>query len=316
MIKTDTFLGNEVCCGSYAFINTVQDAGINPKIFEITMAVPFGISHRQEKDFSRLLTTYCDPHKGMDWAARLWGYCPETMRFRGIDEAAEYIFEKSRNSRCLVGPLDMGRLDYLIMPHLYRNMDHYITIFQDEGQMFCMDSEGIPVRRIKKEELREWLLVGNLPEANGNIHVRSFERIRFCADEIRREEAIRNSLPAIINNMAESAECGQGYHALENCWNYLAGVSVERWKLSFLYDISFLVQRKMLQQYWKELADSVCLLDGNAILEIEVIVQKQLEVLGSIFHGLQSEGNIYREHFQELGKLEKQLAEVFSAFVT
>lgn len=307
MTRTDTFFGNEVCCGSYAFINTVQDEGIDPKIFEITTTVPFGICHRQESDFSRLLTTYCDPNKGLGRAAELWGYRQKKRVFRENDEAAEYIVKESRNYHCLAGPLDMGRLKYLVMPHLYANMDHYITIFQDDGNLYCMDSEGIPARRITKKELKDWLFVGSLPEAEGNIHVRSFERVDFCSDEIRREGAVKNSFDAAIKNMVGSAEHGQGYHAVENCWNYLKDMPVERWKLSFLYDISFLVQRKMLQQYWKELADSFCLLGRNAAQEIEDIVQKQLEVLGRIFHRLQSEGNIYWKHFHELAKLEKQL---------
>ena len=64
MRERNVFLGNEICCGTYAFLNTVQDREIDCKIYEITSSVPFGIRHRKERDYSRLLTTYCDPNVG------------------------------------------------------------------------------------------------------------------------------------------------------------------------------------------------------------------------------------------------------------
>lgn len=312
MKKRNVFLGNEICCGAYAFLNTVQDREIDHRLFEITSTVPFGIKHQKEGDFSRLLTTYCDPNEGLDKVAGLWGYAQIKDTFRDVKEAAEYIFEKSEQRRCLVGPLDMGRLGYLVLPNLYVNMDHYITIFRAAGELFCMDSEGIPVRRTSRSELESWLDVGELPEANGLIHVRSYEKNCGSAEpypdrKLREESAVRNSLVLIKQNLTEAREEGQGNYAIEECWRWLNQNPMERWRLSFLYDISFLMQRKILQQYWGELTDELYLLEKKRIRNIEKIVAEQINVLGSMFHELQKEKKICEQDFRKLSELEERL---------
>lgn len=302
------FQGNEICCGTYAFLNTVQDRKIDCKKFEITSSVPFGIRHREEKDYSRLLTTYCDPNIGLDRAAGLWGYSQCKQVFRDSRVALEYILEKSQTDRCLVGPLDMGRLGYLVLPNLYANMDHYITVFQEDGTLFCMDSEGIPIRRTNREELRDWLLVAGLPEAEGCISVRSYRKAESFSGDEREKRAIRGSFDLIVKNFAEAHESGQGNYAIEKCWQWLKECPVMRWRLSFLYDIAYLSQRKILQQYWCRLVDEMHLLEGNLLQEAEQIMGVQIHILGNMFHTLQRENMVYECDFHEMAELEDNLS--------
>ncbi len=303
MKKDHVFCGNEICCASYAFRNTVQEDGINCRLFEITSTVPFGVKHRREKDFSRLLTTYCDPNIGVERAAPVWGYRQKKERFIDGDDASDYIAERSREGGCLVGPVDMGQLGYLLLPNLYTNMDHYIAVYQEKGQMYCMDSEGIPARGITKEEMRRWFRAGNLPEAKGYLTVRSFEKEEMTTGQLREEAAVRGCVEQIRSNMKEA----EGGRAVIQCCGWLTENPVSRWKLSFLYDISYLMQRKILQADWLEYAVrfSVCEeKEGRAMKEI---LREEIRAMQWIFRSLQKENRICAEQFYRLAQLEEQL---------
>lgn len=307
MIRDRIFFGNEICCGTYAFLNTIQEDSIDYKVFEITTTVPFGIKHQCEKDFSRLLTTFCDPNVGIDKAVELWGYRQAKKMFEDRREAVEYIGKESCRHRCMVGPLDMGKLGYLLMPNLYTNMDHYITVFREDGGLFCMDSEGIPARKISLEELRKWLSAERVPEANGYITVRTFEKEEEFIKGKKNEQVLFQSIRAIAKNMQDAEKANQGSRAIEACWHWLEEQPMDRWRLSFLYDISFLIQRKLLQNYWKELLLKFDMLEKDIICEIGEIVTEQIDLLSSVFRFLRNDNRVYRENFIRLAELEREL---------
>lgn len=302
MKRDDIYWGNEICCATYGFLNAVQDREIDYKLFELTTTVPFGIKHQREKDFSRLLTTYCDPNIGMDRAIGLWGYRQEKKLFVDSKEAAKYIAEKSKTSRCLVGPIDMGRLNYLMLSNLYINMDHYVTVYQIEGQMFCMDSEGILVRKITEEEMQVWFQVNELPEAKGCIAVRSFEKVAEGAKVLREEEDVKSFNDWIRKNLIEA----KGRLAIEQCFQWLLENPMDRWKLSFLYDISYLIQRKILQIYWTRYAVKFFIRKEDRICEIKETIQEQIQILQMMFKLLQRENRVSEIQFHRLAELEEQ----------
>ena len=306
MMEEMIFFGNEICCGTYAFLNTIQEDTIDYKLFEITTTVPFGIKHQREMDFSRLLTTFCDPNEGVDKAAALWGYRQEKKIFEDEREAAAYIGEESYRHRCMVGPLDMGKLEYLLIPNLYTNMDHYITVFREGGELFCVDSEGIPARRISLEELKTWMCVKKLPEAKGHIAVRTFEREEGFVREKRDEQVLLRSISAIAGNIRKAEEAKQGSRAVKACWDWLGEQPMNRWRLSFLYDISFLIQRKFLQNYWKKLLWKFDILKKGTIYEIGDIVERQIDLLSDMFRFLRSDNRVYQENFIRLAELERE----------
>ena len=62
------FFGNEICCGSYACLNAMQDPMVDLQLFEISTSTPFGLKHCENNYFDRLITTFCDPNNGMDRA--------------------------------------------------------------------------------------------------------------------------------------------------------------------------------------------------------------------------------------------------------
>lgn len=51
------FYGNEICCGSYACLNAMQDPSIDLQLFEISTSTPFGIRH-----FEMSISIGCSRH--------------------------------------------------------------------------------------------------------------------------------------------------------------------------------------------------------------------------------------------------------------
>lgn len=149
--------------------------------------------------------------------------------------------------------------------------------------------------------------MGSLLEANGQINVRSYEKVKLYSDGVREETAIRNSFEWAIRNLIESSEKRQGNNAVKECFYWLREKPIEEWRLSFLYDISFLIQRKLLQKYWLEQISRFKILCKNVIREMRIIVEDQVNVLGKIFHGLQWEGKICEQDFMELAQLEERM---------
>lgn len=303
MRNDDIFYGNEICCATYGFLNVTQDQDIDYKLFEITSSVPFGIKHQREENYSRLLTTYCDPSIGLDRAAELWGYQQEKKLFPSSKDAVDYIRVQSNAKNCLVGPIDMGHLGYLIFPNLYTNMDHYIAVYQKDGRMFCTDSEGFPAREISSAELEMWLHSEELPEAKGYIAVRTFEKIVDCPRKIREENAIKNCGKWILSNLLES----QGGTAVRQCYYWLQENAIKRWKLSFLYDISYLMQRKLLQKDWIGHIEPFVGANSDCVYVIQKIVDGQIDLLREIFKLLHKENRTDKAYFWALAASEEQL---------
>ena len=302
------FYGNEICCGSYACLNAMQDPSIDLQLFEISTSTPFGIRHFENEYFDRLLTTYCDPNQGMDRALRLWGYDAETVRADTAEEAVQEI-------RCrvctaypvVVGPIDMGKLGYQIMPALLKRMDHYILLEScSANEVYCTDSEGFYQYRLSYDKLREYLSANAVPEADGCITVRQIRK----KQEYRIEEVLKQSIRYAADNLRAAEEAGEGSRAIKNCCRYLEQYKEYKWRLPLMYDIQYLKQRKIL------LLTLIDLLEENVrciecqTKESRRIVNTQNGLLGKIYVNLQKGKEIEKESFAELSSLESRLAKV------
>lgn len=148
------FYGNEICCCSYACMNALQDQDIDLQLFEISTSVPFGIRHIGDSNFDHLLTTYCDPNRGVDAALELWGYDVEKHDAGEIDVAIDYIRSHLRYGKIVLGPVDMGKLAYQVMPAVLKRMDHYITLsYKTEETVLFTDSEGFSALEMNYDDL-------------------------------------------------------------------------------------------------------------------------------------------------------------------
>ncbi|MCI8940334.1 MAG: hypothetical protein HFH12_10165 [Dorea sp.] len=303
------FYGNEICCGSYACFNAMKDKKIDLHLFEMSTSAPFGIRHFENAQFDRLLTTYCDPCKGMDWAFGIWGYRIQKYAVSTAEEAVEILREKLIDHRAVLGPVDMGELGYQAVPWLLKRMDHYVALERwSEEKVLCHDSEGFCGYLLDYAELKKYISIKEIPESEGVI------TIRFV---IKKEEGrdtayiLKKIYGRAFQNLKDAEAEGQGSEAIKHCFEFLKGQDVYLWKLSLLYDIQYLMQRKWLM---KELAEIVRDKSERINVPYEKIVNlvdRQIETAGQIYNDLSQNGKLENIYFAELGDCEKQLAELY-----
>ncbi len=302
------FYGNEICCGSYACLNAMQDPSINLQLFEISTSTPFGIRHFKNEHFDRLLTTYCDPNQGMDRALYLWGYAVETIRLGTPEEAVQEIRHRIRpDFPVIVGPIDMGQLGYQIMSTLLKRMDHYILLeYYSDIEVYCTDSEGFYQYRLTYEELRVYLSADVVPEANGCITIRQIKKKR----PYKVEEVLEQSLLYAADNLRAAEKREEGSKAIMNCCRYLEQYKEYKWRLPFMYDIQYLKQRKLLLLVLIDLLAKYRKYFGGQIEETRWIVNTQNDLLGKIYGRLQKGMGIDEESIEEMAWLERKLEKV------
>lgn len=300
------FYGNEICCGSYACLNAMQDPSIDLQLFEISTSTPFGIRHFENKHFDRLLTTYCDPNQRMNRALRLWGYAVETVRTGTAEEAMREIRHRIRpDFPVIVGPIDMGKIGYQIMPALLKRMDHYILLeYCSANETYCTDSEGFYQYRLTYEELCAYLSADAVPEADGYITIRQIKKKR----EYKMEGVLEQSLLYAAANLRAAEEDGEGSRAIKNCCRYLEQYKEYKWRLPLMYDIQYLKQRKLLMLLLTDLLEENGQCPERQAGEIRQIVNTQNDLLGKIYGNLQKGLGIKRESFDEMSQLESVLA--------
>ena len=303
------FYGNEICCGSYACLNAMQDPAIDLQLFEISTSTPFGIRHFENEHFDMLLTTYCDPNRGMDRALRLWGYDAETIRTGTAEEAVQEIRRWIRPAfPVIVGPIDMGKLGYQIMPVLLKRMDHYILLeYYSDNEAYCTDSEGFYQYRLSYEELRAYLSADAVPEADGCITVRQIRKKR----EYKLEDVLEQSLSYAADNLRAAEETGAGSWAIRNCCTYLKQHKEYKWRLPLLYDIQYLKQRKLLMELLIKLLEEHGRYPGGQAGEIRQIVNTQNELLEKLYGNLQKGRGIDEGSFEQMAQLESRLSDEY-----
>lgn len=302
------FYGNEICCGSYACLNAMQDPSMDLQLFEISTSTPFGIRHYENEHFDRLLTTYCDPNQGMDRALRLWGYAVETVRTGTAEEAVQEIRHRIRpDFHVIVGPIDMGRLGYQIMPALLRRMDHYILLEHcSDTEAYCTDSEGFFRYRLTYEEIRAYLSADSVPEADGCITVRQIKK----KQDYKMEEVLEQSFRYAADNLRAAEEDGEGSRAIMNCCRYLEQYKEYKWRLPLMYDIQYLKQRKVLMLFLFDKLERNRRCSRELAGEIRQIVNTQNDLLGKIYGNLQKGLGIEKGSFEEMAQWESRLAKV------
>lgn len=303
------FYGNEVCCASYACLNAMEDPQIELPLFEVATSVPFGVSHLSNRNFDRLLTTYCDPNKGIEKAVALWGY--EVLKYEAEtpEEVVSILKAGLKESRAVLGPIDMGKIGYQIVPALLMRMDHYIMLEEwTAAEIICWDSEGICGYKMNYETLVSYLSVNGIPEAKGRIAIRFFLKTGSCAF---REEILIAAGKHAVENLRNAEQERQGSFAITECGSFLGEERNQsyKWRLPLLYDLQYLIQRKWLLKYLKGECGKNQKTKGLICNETEDIIEKQLSLLGDIYCRLKRKSQIDKNQFYKLGKLEKELSE-------
>lgn len=301
------FYGEKICCGTYAFLNLVQNQEIEEDWFELSLSVPFGIVHKRYPRYDHLLTPYCDPNQGMDEAVRLWGYGVTRMDFTDSDEFIAYLKNRQMTGRSvLVGPVDMGKLYYQPLTYLYRRLDHFIVVtVLDQTYLEITDSEGILWERCSFDQLRDMISVQDIVEAEGKITVRTIWKEK----EIDTGSVMKASYVRACENMRKCQEIPDGQNAFEKCCEYLENIEYRRWGIALLYDISYLMQRKILcGKLFRRVIGNGDVDDWKGE-ECVKIVEEQLKLLRDMFESVRTRKLLGRGECVTMDSYERKLSE-------
>lgn len=308
------FHGNEICCSSYACLNAMRNEEIDLQLFEISTSTPFGIRHYENNHFDRLLTTYHNPNQGLDDALELWGYKCLKYTVSSIKSMTEIIKKYVKNYRIVLGPIDMGGLAYQAMSHILNRMDHYLMLeYWSEDSVSCYDSEGFSGYQLSYKELESYVSVYEVPEAENVITIRVIiQKGSWSIKDILQECYIK-----AYRNLSNAELEGHGSRAICRCYDFLIGNECYKWRLSFLYDLEYLIQRKWLGSVLNDEYKKYSLEQNNALVDdIENNIQAQLNVLGKMYNELRTNSQIVKEHFEVLSDLEINLSQNILKFLT
>lgn len=297
------FYSNQVCCGSYACLNAIQDHTIDLSLFEISTGVPFGIRHYEDKYFDRLLTTFCDPNRGLDDALRLWGYDVTTVSVTSCQEFLD-VLRSHGPGPAVLGPINMGGLEYYPNAALFNRMDHYIVLdYYSDRKIVCTDSEGLLGLCVTREHLEKWINIDGLPEAEQQFTLRWI----YYHRDWKIADILVSSLRKAACHLQSAEECGEGAKAVRDCCRYLSQNSIFQWRLPFLYDLEYLHQRKCLFQMLLTELQSNELLASEKVNQLRKTVQEQQSLLNTVYRELRWGAKFNKECLLHFGELEKKL---------
>lgn len=304
------FMGNQICCGTYAFLNLTRDSSIDIDLFEISTSVPFGIAHKRYPKFDHLLTPFCDPNMGLDTAISAWGYRVEHDSFTQSDAVVRFFQQKlAIEESVMIGPVDMGHLYYQPLINLYRRLDHYIVVTKiDESFVEILDSEGIICEKCSIEMLGKILSVRDVPEAGGAFHIRKALKER----DGNVSSIVMLSLVLAEKNIARCLASNDGNNAFLNCFHFLQEVPLFQWRFALLYDFSYIMQRKLLHKKLGEYAVFYNYWRRAKMIELQCILEEQIRTLGKMFSMLKSERIPSECYYEELDRLETMLPNILS----
>lgn len=305
----EQFFGNKIYCGTYSFMNMVQRRDIDMDLFEISTSVPFGIVHKRYPKYDHLLTPFCNPNKGLDGAIEYWGY-HLWKEDADSPDALIRIMEQSMlpGDRVMLGPVDMGHLFYQPLVNLYRKLDHFIVVLFLGGKTYSItDSEGIIENVCDTDQLRKSLSVVEIPEAEGKYTIRRAKKVR----EVNEEAIVRYSLVRARSNFASALKDTDGINAFEMCARYLENAPCSQWGIALLYDLSYLMQRKLLHSQLLDYAKKNGLISDICYLETRRIIERQNSRLGEIFADIKRDNRCRIQAFIEMDALERKLGDCF-----
>jgi acyl-CoA synthetase (AMP-forming)/AMP-acid ligase II len=210
-------------CHTQAFMSAYEfPFAITAIEFEIMTTTPFGVRSVPD-DPHRLLVPYLDPDIGLDRACKLLGLECETVWHHPSDGAAalRMLDDWLCTGPVVLGPLDLGCLDYHELAHALAGCDHYLVVLgrSGDGEFVVRDPEGFMLVDVDERTLvRAWAANG-VREGRGAFTQRRL--IRASAGGPLSEEDLLHHIAehAIRNIVAAEQERTGGtgaYRALVN----------------------------------------------------------------------------------------------------
>lgn len=271
-MKRLPYCGFGAWCAAYAFLNTTRCHRVTPELYELLSGVPFGIAFHMRYP-SRILVPFAEPYNEVETVAEVLGYKAEARKYEDISSAVDFVSGLPPHSKAMIGPINMGFLDYLPQNMFYMNQSHYISVEKQEGGKYRItDSECTLAASCTDEHLRKIISPKDIPEANGTVHVWRFKR---AGDGYPKEEFVSVIRGVAYENLSKAEKAEHGSLAVKRCAEFLSAVDIDGRRLRICYDINYLLQRKLLAEgcraiwsaYQKKIIerqiDILCILRGD-----------------------------------------------------
>ena len=271
-MKRLPYCGFGAWCAAYAFLNTTRCRRVTPELYELLSGVPFGIAFHIRCP-SRILVPFAEPYHEVEAVAKVLGYKAAAHKYDDISSVMDFLAELPPYSRVMIGPINMGFLDYLPQNMFYMNQSHYISVEkQEDGKYRITDSECVFAASCTGKHLRKIISPKDIPEANGAVHVWRFER---AGDGYPEEKFVSVIRDVAYGNLSKAEKAGHGSLAVKRCAEFLSAADIDGRRLKTCYDINYLLQRKLLAEgccaiwsaYQKKIIerqiDILCILRGD-----------------------------------------------------
>lgn len=271
-MKRLPYCGFGAWCAAYAFLNTTQCRRVTPKLYELLSGVPFGIAFHTRYP-SRILVPFAEPYNEVETVAHVLGYKATAHKYDDVSSAMDFLSGLPPHSKVMIGPINMGFLDYLPQNMFYMNQSHYISVKkQEDGKYRITDSECALAVSCTDEHLRKIISPKDIPEANGAVYVWRFKR---AGDGYPKEEFVSIIKGVAYENLSKAEKAGHGSLAVKRCAEFLSAMDIDGRQLRICYDINYLLQRKLLAEgccaiwsaYQKKIIekqiDVLCILRGD-----------------------------------------------------
>ncbi len=309
--------GNLTCCGTHAVYSAFFQKWDYQDImrFEAVTTVPFGIVHNPQNLF-RLFTCYCDPDRGIEYAFEILGLAYRLRYFESAcqeREALEILEEWLEEGSVVLGPLNMEDLNYISHSNLLQAMDHYIVVCKVErGKYEVCDSEGMCLTGIDKEALVRAWAADKIPEGRGRYIMR---QVLSDTLPVFGKEVYRRAGSRIADNLSECESkdnCGSnGLYRLAESSEYI--LSDANLKRRMCFDIPVRIQRcETARCYLGYLCSEF---SGYPIksecVKAAGLLWEQIRGYNSILWGIRKRNGSSFEIFQNIARLEHELAGIF-----
>lgn len=301
----DKYCGNYTYCATYAIFDCYfKQTGLSMDIFEILTSVPFGVGHQKEYPH-RILSPYYDPSLGLKRACKILNQEYISKEFDDGDEALECLLEQLNEGSVVIGPINMGKLDYLAKSSIFDKVPHYVSLYKNDNKDICVnDSEGyigylIPLNKV----LGLW-------KANDLVETKYSYNLKYIVQntELPNEtEQKKKALFYAIENLKQAKNCNQGAYAFDELWNTVKGSGTKYYNNLF-FDLEILIQRKyLLLKFIDWIGDFI---ENKAREVIKNKATEQIICAANINHHIRRKESLDQSDFIDLKNAEYAITQI------
>lgn len=201
------YIGSGQYCYANSLATVLGEKGhiADPGLLEALTGVSIS-AFWQEEDLPFFSSYVNPPDKGINTALSSLGYKFEHHYGQNGQESLQLLSQLLEKGSVLVGPVDMGELEYLPNRQFLGGVDHYITVFGiEEDAVFLHDPAGYPFMTLP---LQTFMKAWKAETIGYRIGSFSMWEILGRAEEPKDEVLFSRTLDAIFRNLQAEKKLG------------------------------------------------------------------------------------------------------------